>query len=96
MHTKRSKNQYEKPQLTQWLRIFNSCFSGPHPSARNWWERIFWMIVIIFGLTCASIIINSAFVQWADNPTVTTTANFSMPIQEVQVSESQRVCVCVS
>ena len=31
------------------------------PSARDWCERLFWAMVIIAGLTLASIIINEAF-----------------------------------
>lgn len=59
---------------------------GPYPGSQNWYERIFWILVILAGFTCASIIINQAFTDWADNPTITTTATYSKPVTLVQVS----------
>ena len=61
-----------------------SYLPGPHPSAVNWCERIFWAVVIVCGFTVASFIINQAFTEWADNPTIVTTTTYSKPITDVQ------------
>ena len=62
-----------------------SYLPGPYPSAGNWCERVFWLAIIVTGFTCASVIINKAFVEWDDNPTLTTTTTFSKPVTKVQV-----------
>ena len=59
----------------------------PHPATVNWCERLFWILVILTGFTLASLIINTAFREWADNPTITTTVTYSLPVTEVQVCD---------
>jgi hypothetical protein len=40
-------------------------------------EKFFWVIVVVFGLICASLIINTAVKDWQDSPTVTVIKSFS-------------------
>ena len=70
-----------------------SYLPGPYPSSRNWCERAFWILVILGGFTCASLIINQAFTDWADNPTITTTTTYTKPVTEVQVSSAESLAL---
>jgi hypothetical protein len=43
-------------------------------------EKIFWMSVVLTGLTCASLIINTAVHDWKKNPGIVTINTFSKVI----------------
>jgi hypothetical protein len=40
-------------------------------------EKFFWVTVVVLGLICASLIINTAVEDWQNNPAVTIIKSFS-------------------
>ena len=46
-------------------------------SAENIAEKLFWIITVVIGFTCASLIISSAIQGWLDEPGVTVIKSFS-------------------
>ena len=46
-------------------------------SARNLPEKLFWVLVVIIGFICASLIISTAIEGWLDEPGVTLIKTFS-------------------
>ena len=50
----------------------------------NLFIKIFWLIVVIFGLSTATILFETAKTNWYENPTITTLVSSSNPVSEVQ------------
>jgi hypothetical protein len=51
-------------------------------------EKFFWVIVVVSGLFCASLIIDTAVQDWQDSPTVTVIKSFS------KVKIKKKTCLC--
>lgn len=47
-------------------------------------ERILWILVVGFGIGCALTSAILAYIQWQDNPVLTTVNTTGMPIEQVE------------
>ena len=46
-------------------------------SAENVFEKLFWILTVVIGFSCASVIISNAVQGWVDQPGVTEIRTFS-------------------
>ena len=46
--------------------------------------QVFWVVVVLIGFTCGSILVHFAFKDWRENPTMTATETYSHPVTSVQ------------
>ena len=47
-------------------------------------EKLFWTTIVFLGFLFGGMVVNDAFIDWSENPMITTIDTFSYPVQNIQ------------